>query len=91
MRKYIAENASEYTQILAMVVEDGFSPEYLTFLDTEIRELQRDREELKKEKIKYTQLEQTLERELSYIEILEKQVALLQKTCDVLQGLLESK
>lgn len=91
MKKYTSENASEYTPILAMAVEGGFSPEFLTFLDREIRKLQRDQEELIEEKNKYARLEETLERDLSYIEILEKQVALLQKTCDVLQGLLESK
>lgn len=91
MKKYTSENTSEYTPILAMAVENDFAPEYIQFLDSEIRAYEIIRDELVSEKERYTRLEQTLDRELSYIEILEKQVALLQKTCDVLQGLLESK
>ena len=91
MKKYISENASEYTPILAVAVENDFAPEYIQFLDNEIRAYEIIRDELVSEKERCTRLEETLERDLSYIEILEKQVALLQKTCDVLQGLLESK
>lgn len=91
MKKYTAENTSEYTPILAMAVENDFAPEYIQFLDSEIRAYEIIRDELVSEKERYTRLEETLGRDLSYIEILEKQVALLQKTCDVLQGLLESK